>query len=222
MTLSIEDRAALVLAEAWRLLPEIKHEAWISSITLLDLGSKHGGYSPDDGILTLSTRLFWGSNPWEIMYLDIDGNTPPFREPYTSRALHTACHEFGHAICAALGLDTSKDWLALSGWVNAADDPQDTARYHELRPGWGGYISDWRHDLGKWWARDYSRRSPFEDAADCIAHIALGWNDFVSHPIGQAKMRYIARHVWRQAPQDMLRASSLKWRRRLQVRGIGV
>ena len=187
---TMQERALVVLTEAWRLLPDLKHDLQLTGIELDDLDTKHGSWSPESHVLRFSTRLFTGEDDAQLMMMDVNGWTPPMQTPYTSRALHTAIHEFGHALGTLTGADASKEWLAISGWVESDTDPQGTQRYHENRPGWGGYISEWRHTSGAWWCRDYSRRSPYEDFADCVAHTALGWFDFCTHPMGIAKLQY--------------------------------
>lgn len=212
---SIEERALTVIAHAWGLLPDIKHEAWITGLSLEDLNAKHGNYSPSDGTLTLSTRLFMGDDASQLMMLDIDGNSPILKVPYTSRALHTCIHELFHAICCTLGIDATDEWLALSGWVEADDDPQGTARYWERRPGWPDGPSEWRYRKGTWFPREYSSRSPYEDAADTGTHIALGWHEDVAHPSGLQKFTYLRRTVWRETGVKALAASAERWAQRM-------
>ena len=132
---SLEDRAVAVFAEAWRLLPPLKHVIDLESIGLEDLGSKHGSYTLETHTLLLSTRLLDGP-AHSVPMIDVNGNDPPQRTPCVSRALGTCIHELAHALGAATGLDSTPAWLALSGWVEADDNPQGTARYHEGRPGW--------------------------------------------------------------------------------------
>lgn len=207
----ITERALAVLTEAWRLLPPLKHDLDITSIGLEDLDMKHGSWSPDDHTLMLSTRLFVGENEYQLLHMDIDGNTPPLTTPYTTRALHTVIHELGHALGTLTGADDVDAWRRISGWVERPDDPQGTQRYHEGRPGWGGYISDWRHTSGCWWCRDYSRRSPYEDFADCVAHAALGWFDFIQHPMGREKLAYLRQTIWRDKPPRNILGMAARW-----------
>lgn len=214
---SLEDRALAVLCTAWSLLPDVKYDAFITAIKLEDLGSKHGSYSPDDGTLKLSTRIFWGTTPAEIQMIDIDGEYPPLRYPLCSRALHVCIHEIMHAVGATSGIDASEEWWSLSGWQEADDDPQGTARYWERRPGWPEGRSEYRHRVGCWFAREYSTRSPFEDAADTATHMALGWHDEIAHPNGLAKFAYLRRHVWRETGTKSLAAAAQRWQRRWQL-----
>ena len=211
--LSLEDRVYAVLRQAWELLPPCKREVSIRKIVLDDLGGKHGSWSPDDEILTLSTRLFWGQDAHELMYIDQDGNTPPVHENYASRALHTVTHELLHAIGTATGIDRSPGWLALSGWEHDPEDRHITERYYERRPGWAPHgPSDWRYRKGAWLCRPYSGKSPFEDLADCGTHIALGWHRGVTHPNGRAKFRFLQRELWGIHEPARIQAAAHRWR----------
>lgn len=214
--LTIPDRMQAVFAEAWALLPSIKHEAVLADVRLEDLGAVHGTYNTQTHILTLNARLFYGDNPAQVMMLDVDGNCPPKREPFTSRALHTCVHELAHAIGYATGLDDSRAWLALSGWSEDAEtDPIGTARYTELRPGWPYGTSEWRYRTGgTWFCRTYSTKSPYEDFADSVAHVALGWGDFTG-ATGLRKLAYVRRHVWRETGARAMQAARQRWQRRL-------
>ena len=213
---SLEDRAVVALAEAWRLLPPIKRQADIAEIGLVDLGAKHGTYDLDTHALLLSTRLFDGFSHM-VPLIDIHGNDPPQTTPCSSRALHTATHECAHAIGVATGLDSTSTWLRLSSWVQAEDTPQGTARYTEDRPGWEQGPSDWRYRAGSWFPRKYSSKSPHEDFADCVAHVALGWHDFFVTPSGIAKLAYIRRAVWEEAGPLSIAAARDRWAGRLQA-----
>jgi hypothetical protein len=219
--LTLHDRALAVLVQAWRLLPAIKHQADLAAVEVCDMGAKHGSYAMDDGTLGLSTRLFMGDNPAQLMMLDVNGDAPPNTVPFCSRALHTALHELAHAIGAGTGLDDTDAWRGLSGWVQADDDPEGTRRYWESRPGWTpSGPSDWRYRVGTWFVRDYSTKSPYEDFADCVAHMALGWHDFLAAPgpwqaNGRAKLRYLTRQVWEETSSQALAAAAQRWRRRL-------
>ena len=211
----IDKRVEAVCLEAWRLLPPIKVAAVISRIEVADLGGKHGSYSPDDGVLTLSSRLFWGDNVHQMMHIDYEGNCPAISEPYCSRALHTVIHEYIHAIGEATGTDTTPRWLALSGWEQTWKDGQGTGRYYERRPGWGEQGgSPWRYRKGSWFCREYSSKSPREDYADCGTHIALGWHLLVHEKNGKAKMRYMLREVWGVEPESHIEAVTAAWRER--------
>ena len=214
---SLEDRALAVLCAGWRLLPSIKHEAPIAGIRLADLGAQHGNFNIDSNIITLGIRLFRGDRPEQLPLYDIDGNEPPQKEPYVSRALATWCHEAAHAIGYATGLDSSKEWLTLNGFVEASDDPEGTGRYWERRNGWENGPSAWRYPLGQWWPRDYSTSSPQECFADCVAHVALGWFSDVVHPSGIDKMNYILRHVWCETGIRAMAASAQRWQKRVSI-----
>jgi hypothetical protein len=218
----MDARLELVLAEAWSLLPSIKSEAWLTSVSVADLGSKHGSYNPDDGSLVLSTRLFTGKDAWELMYIDRDGNSPPVHEDYVSRALATAIHELLHAIGAGTGMDRDPVWLALSGFEETWEDRQSTGRYFERRPGWGDQEgSEWRFHKGTWFPRPYSSKSPFECLADCGTHIALGWDRGVTHPNGKSKLRWVRRHIWGETEQGRLDAVTSRWRTKWQATLLG-
>ena len=218
--LSLEDRVYAVLQEAWALLPPCKHEAWVSEIVVADLGAKHGGFEAESGRLSLSTRLFWGSDAYELMYIDQDGNMPPVHENYASRAIHTTTHEWFHAIGAATGIDRSPAWLALSGWERDPEDRHTTGRYYENRPGWAPHgPSDWRYHQGAWLARPYSSKSPFEDFADCGTHLALGWHRGVTHPNGRAKFRFLQRELWGIREPARIHAAAQRWRHVLHTVG---
>ena len=214
--LSLYDRAALVIDEAWRLLPPIKATAVISGIALEDLGQHNGSYNPDTHLITLNERLFWGQDPSHLIMIDVQGNCPPQTWPVCSRALHTTIHEIAHAIGDATGLDTTPEWLALSGWEQAETLPAGTAHYVERRPGWPWEVADWRYRLGGvWFARPYSTKSPQEDFGDCVAHACLGWFDFAMHPNGQAKLAYLRRYVWDEHGPRALAATRSRWTARL-------
>ena len=213
--ITLEDRAELVMAEAWALLPAVKHEAWITGVALEDLGSVHGSYSPEEGLITLSTRLFTGVDAWELLTIDQHGMSPAQDPVYCSRALHTATHETLHAIGYATGLDGSSAWIALSGWEETWEDRQSTGRYFERRPGWGDQGgSPWAYRKGTWFCREYSSKSPKEDFADCGTHIALGWHGGVTDTNGRAKIRHLVRHVWGETEKGRLDAVTQQWRAR--------
>ena len=218
--LSLDDRVLAVLTEAWRLLPPLKSKAYLAAIGLERLGNQHGSYSPEDGTLILNVDLFIGGTPEQIRLIDVDGNDPPLCMPCVSRPLHTTLHELSHAIGTATGLDESPEWLALSGWQCAPDDPEGTARYWESRPGWAPQgPSEWRHRLGCWFTREYARRSPFELFADACTHIALGWTTpFATSPNGVAKLQYLRREVWGETGILALTAARDRWRQRLVPR----
>lgn len=214
-------RVQTVLTEAWRRLPPKKRLMAIERIGLEDLGAHHGSFAPDTGMLTLSTRLFTGATPQEIPLIDIAGDEPPRREPYTSRALHTTLHEMLHAIGCATGLDTCAPWLALSSWVEAADDPPGTERYCETRPGWEPGPSPWRHRSNCWFTRAYASRDPYEDFADAATYIALGWTaPFATHPNGRAKLAFLQREVWDETGVLAVQAARVRWQARLAAGGI--
>jgi hypothetical protein len=214
---SLHDRALAVFMYAWRLLPPIKHEAYLTSIGLAQLGTKHGFYDPETGALVVNTRLFAGATPQAIPLFDIQGNSPPQVFPCISRALHTVCHELFHAVGAGTGLDCTPEWLACSGWTQAWDDPADTGRYFEARPGWEMGFSPWRYRTrDTFFVRTYSSKAPFEDFADCCTHITLGWTDVFSapHPAranALAKLAYLRRHVWGETGTRALVAARERW-----------
>lgn len=215
--LTLEQRAELVIAEAWRRLPPMKRQMAIEDIYLLDMGEKHGSYSPDDHILTLNTRLFSGDNPAQIEMIDVQGNDPPRCEPCVSRALATTLHEMAHAIGAVTGLDDTGEWMRLSGWVLSDDDPVGTARYWEYRAGWFPHgPSPWRHRTGVWFTRSYAKKSPQEDFADAVAYIALGWDAFFAKASGEAKLAYLRRKVWYENGVGAIRAAKIRWEKKLQ------
>ena len=217
--LTLEQRAELVVTDAWRRLPPIKRQASIAAIVLEDIGAKHGSFAPD-GILTLSTRLFEGTNAAQIRMIDVNGNDPPLCEPCASRALGTTIHEMAHAIGMATGLDDTSEWLRLSGWCLSDDDPQGTARYWESRPGWFPHgPSSWRHRTGVFFCRDYSRKSPSEDFGDAVAYIALGWEQYFLGASGQAKLAYLRSEVWGENGARAIVAARQRWKKRLT--GVG-
>lgn len=212
--LSLDDRALAVFTEAWRLLPPLKRVIDLAGIGLEDLGAQHGSYNPDTHELLLSTRLLDG--PAHMLPLiDVNGNDPPQCLPACSRSLHTAIHEAVHALGDATGLDKTLEWLRLSGFVESEDTPQGTARYWERRPGWGNFASPWRYRVGSWFPREYSTKNPAECFADCVTHVALGWQDFFVTPNGLAKLAYIRRHVWEQRGPQTIAAARQRWQRRL-------
>lgn len=217
--LSLDQRVEVVVTDGWRLLPAIKDEAWIAGIALEDLGAKHGNYGLDDGVITLSTRLFAGADAYELMYIDRFGNTPPVDEPYLSRALHTFIHEALHAIGQSTGLDATEEWLTLSGWEATLEEAQGSGRYNERRPGWSPQgLSPWRYDQRTWMPREYSTKSPAECFSDCGVYYAVGWQHLVPPGNGRAKMRYMARRVWGQTEADRYRDVSARWATRLYQR----
>ena len=63
----MQERALVVLTEAWRLLPDLKHDLQLTGIALEDLDTKHGSWSPEAHILRFSTRLFTGDNDAQLM-----------------------------------------------------------------------------------------------------------------------------------------------------------
>ena len=218
--LTLEQRALAVLCDAWRALPPRKYDAYVTSITLEDLGSLHGSYDQDTGALLLSTRLFAGDTAAQILLIDVQGDSPPRRTPWVSRAYHTVVHELFHAIGEGTGLDATDEWLNLSGWVEDDDDPQGTGRYYENRPGWPQGPSSWRYRTGgTWFCRSYSTKSPAEDFSDTATHIVLGWQDVMASPNGLAKLRYLRREVWGERGRLTVAAARDRWRGRWGLRG---
>ena len=219
--LTIEQRTLAVLCDVWRTLPLLKTEAFITSIALEDLNERHGSYDPDTGTLSLNTSLFQGDTAAQILLIDINGDSPPQRTPWVSRAFHTACHEIMHAIGAGTGLDATPEWLQLSGWVEDDNDPQGTGRYYENRPGWPQGPSSWRYRTGgTWFARSYSTKAPAEDFADTATHIVLGWQDVIASPNGLAKLRYLRREVWGERGRVMVAAARNRWQARWGLQGV--
>ena len=216
--LTLDQRVLAVVTHAWRLLPPRKTDAVITAIHLDDLGAKHGSFDPETCIITLSTRLFVGDTPEQLMSIDCYGDSPAQCEPFCSRALHTACHEASHAIGYATGLDDSAEWLALSGWQQTDEDLQTTGRYAERRPGWGTWDSPWRYVKGSWFTRTYASSSPYEDFADCVTHLALGWTPFGSSSSAQQKLRYLRRTLCGETGSRYLAASVQRSRQQLQQR----
>ena len=215
--LTLAQRVEAVVAEGWKLLPAVKYEAWITGIATEDLGAKHGNYSLDDGMITLSTHLFMGANAHELMYIDRHGNTPPVDEPYLSRAMHTLVHEIFHAIGHSTGLDATDEWLVLSGWEETLEEAEGYGRYNERRPGWTPQgLSSWRYDRSAWMPREYSTKSPAECFSDCGVYYAVGWQHLAPHGNGQAKMKYMARRVWGQTEAARVRAVSAGWAQKFQ------
>ena len=216
--LTLEQRALAVLTRAWQLLPPRKTEAVITAVHLEDLGAKHGSFDPETCIITLSTRLFEGDTPEQLMSIDLHGESPALCEPFCSRALHTASHELSHAIGYATGLDESEEWLALSGWDHTDEDLQTTGRYTERRPGWGTWESPWRYTKGTWFCRSYASSSPHEDFADCVTHLALGWVPFGTSPSAHQKLRYLRRTLFQETGTRYLAAVTQRYQRQLQAR----
>lgn len=214
--LSLEDRALLVLTEGWKLLPPLKEEAPITAVRLEPLGAQQGSFTPDTGEIVLNTRLFQGDTPWQLPLYDVDGHEPAHREPYVTRALATWLHEAAHAIGYGTGLDAAPAWLALSGFAESDETPSGTARYSENRPGWAQAASSWRFRCGSWFCREYSASSPYEDFADCVTHVALGWDRHVTQPGARQKFRYIRREVWGETALTAMQAAAQHWRQRLQ------
>lgn len=216
--IALTERVAVVLEEAWGLLPPLKEQLPPIEVQLTDLGMVHGQYTPSTSTLTLSERIFWGTVPEHIRHIDRDGNDPPQSLPTVSRMLHTTLHEWMHAIGYEAGLDDAKEWLALSGWVRADDDPVDTRRYWERRPGWSPHgPSEWRYRSGAWFPRFYSSKTPYEDFADCCTHEILGWLESITHPNGRAKRQWLRREVWGEVGARRLQASRERWRGQMQA-----
>lgn len=217
--LTLHQRAVAVLARAWMLLPPRKTEAVITAVHLDDLGAKHGMFDPDTCAITLSTHLFHGTNPEQLISIDLHGDSPAVCEPFCSRALHTTIHELAHAIGYATGLDDDDDWLALSGWAKTDEDLQTTGRYAERRPGWGTWDSPWRYQHGSWFTRNYASSSPYEDFADCVTHLALGWVPFGTNPVARQKLRYLRRTLFQETGSRYVAATidrmQHQWRDRL-------
>lgn len=205
--LTLDQRALAILTRAWGLLPSVKRLAVVTGIRLEDLGAKHGSFDPETCEITLSTRLFWGDTPEQLISIDLHGDSPALCEPFCSRALHTAIHELSHAIGYATGLDDTEEWLALSGWEHTDEDLQITSRYRERRPGWGTWDSGWRYRQETYFPREYSSASPHEDFADCVTHVALGWVPFGTSVSAQQKLRYIRRSLWGETGTQYLTAA---------------
>ena len=216
--LTIDQRVLAVLTRAWQLLPPRKTEAVITAVHLADLGAKHGAFDPETCAITLSTRLFLGDTPEQLLSIDIHGESPAQCEPFCSRALHTASHEISHAIGYATGLDDHEEWLALSGWAKTDEDLQTTGRYTERRPGWGTWDSPWRYTKGTWFSRSYASSSPYEDFADCVTHLALGWVPFGSSASARQKLRYLRRTLCDETGSRYLAAAVQRVQTQMQDR----
>lgn len=209
--LSLDDRAALVLAEAWRLLPPLKHHAPLVAIELADLGAGNGSYTPATGVIRLHPRLFMGATPAMLPCIDYLGNDPPYVYPLCSRGLHTAIHELGHAVGAGTDLDRHPDWFRLGGWVEMPDDPPGTGRYWERRPGWPAGPSSWRYARGTWFGRDYASQSPFEYFADVVAVLCLDWGSLYG-PLAQPALTWVRRHVFGETSTRVIEGATSRWR----------
>lgn len=207
----IEERARQVITEAWGRLPYTKLEAAIRHIVLKDLGEVNGQYDARNGIITLNRRLFQESGPENYRMIDYQGNDPPKHKPFVSRALHTTIHELAHALGEGTYLDRNPAWLALSQWEETPEDRLGSGRYFENRPGWGQGPSPWRYSLDAWFPREYSKKSPYEDFADCLTYRALQWYFLFLHPSTEAsafrKLAYMSRYVWEShiRPTDLWR-----------------
>ena len=224
--LSLDSRVLTVVSYAWRLLPPIKKKAVLSGIGIEDLGARHGSYTPDDGRLSINAHLFGTSTPDSIQLFDITSHDPPQRFPCVSRALATTLHEFFHAIGAGTGLDQTSEWVSLSGFVQAWDDPQGTGRYCERRPGWPLGFSAWRYTIaGTFFTREYGSKSPAEDFADCCTHMALQWHDVFLAPErlrvnALAKLAYLRREVWGEKGLHALHAAARRWHARRSLHAV--
>ena len=215
--MSPHDRAALVLAEAWRLLPPLKHAAPLVDIVLEDLGAVHGTYTPTTGVLRLSAQLFTADPLGTRRLIDLHGADPARVAPFCARDTHTALHELSHAIGAATGLDTTPAWLAVSGWVLSDEDLVGTARYWEHRPGWEPGPSPWRYQAGTWFGRAYASKSPEEDFADGVAALCLGW-DRAYGAVAQPKLTWLRRQLWEEHGPRAVQAAARRWRRMFQAK----
>lgn len=213
--LSLDDRLEAIFSHVWALLPPIKHKAILEGVGLDDLGSRHGSYGVDTAMISLNYRLLNGEHLSEIPLFDIEGNSPAKRFPCISRISHTLIHELWHAIGAGTGLDRTPEWLAISGWVHAPDNPVGSGRYWERRPGWESGPSDWRYAVTgqTFFCREYSSKTPFEDFADSATHITLGWDDFLARS-GQQKLAYLRRHLWGEHGLAAVQAARQRWQQK--------
>ena len=211
--LSMPDRLLLVTNAVWTQLPPLKRLAADTTVRFADLGAVHGQYSPTTDAITLNPQLCCGDLPQLLPLIDSLGNDPPASVPCVSRVLHTLLHEVMHAILFHAALDDDPAWLALSGWVEAPDDPVGTARYTERRPGWVQGASAWRYRSGRtFFPRPYSARSPYEDAADCCTYLALGWEHRFTTANAHAKQRWLRRAVWEETGMRAFQAAAHRWR----------
>lgn len=221
--IALENRALAVFVHAWNLLPSLKYRAFLTSVGIKDLGARHGSYTPDDGHLVINTRLFGTDTPQSIPLFDINSQDPPHDFPCVSRALATTLHELFHAIGTGTGLDQTPEWLALSQFVQAWDDPPGTARYCEQRPGWPMGFSAWRYAVDStFFTREYSAKSPAEDFADCCTHLALGWHALFlapepCHANALAKRAYLRREVWGEKGIKAVHAAAQRWHARMTL-----
>lgn len=217
--------ATTLLLYGWDLLPPAKWQALVTDVVFRDLGAHHGAYRPQDGVITLNVRLF--TPPVHALpTYDALGQSPAATTPWVFRGLATWVHEVAHAIGHATGLDRSAAWLSLSGWASDAVHPHGaldaSRRYVERRPGWAYEISPWSHARTAWFPRDYSRKSPQEDFADCLTYHALGWDDCFARPaggdpaVGARKLAYLRDHLDGLQASAAVRPAAAAWRRTLQ------
>lgn len=223
-----EDLAGMMLDEGWRLLPACKWRAPITDVVFTDLGERHGAYDPARQVITLNLRLFLPPVQALPTY-DVEGNAPAATTPWVYRGLATWLHEVAHALGHGTGWDADPAWLALSGWTYQPlevleVDPAPACRYREQRVGWEYDVSPWRHARPCWFARDYSRKSPQEDFADCVTHVVLGWTAYFGDPrggdpaLGRQKLRYVQERLYDLDAAATFAAGLAAWRRRMRLR----
>ncbi len=94
------------------------------------------------------------------------------------QVVHALIHEYMHAWGERSKLDTSSEWLALSGWQYQPEEtPQESERYVEKRSGWPKEKTPWVHAKDAWFTRHYGSKSPEEDFADVARDVLLGWDE---------------------------------------------
>lgn len=216
--LSLEERLTLVVEDVWQALPPLKRAAPSWDIRLdPTLGATHGEFAPDEGIIRIHPKLLAGDTPQALPLIDRNGDDPARTAPWVSRIWHTVCHECFHAIGYATGLDADPAYLALGGWVQAEDDPPQTGRYWERRPGWEQGPSAWRYrrDGRQFFVREYATKSPYEQFADACTHIALGWEAHFGRD-GQRELAWLRRHVWEEVGPRAVQAATHRWRQQLR------
>ncbi len=158
----------------------------ILNIRLQDLGAIHGQYTPEIKELVLNPNIF----DYKTQYGSGDNKVSSY--------IHTIIHEIGHAI-DGFRLSLSKEWLDISDWKQHPIDnkvPDGYKRYIETRPGRtcdeeGNKKSDWIYKEETEFVKEYSKKSPFEDFADCFSFVVLGFDNKFKGESGKLKLNYI-------------------------------
>jgi hypothetical protein len=199
--LTLSERCNAVIIAAYAKLPKKHLYDAITSVELADLGKHNGAFYSLSGKVELNYRLFEGNWPEDLPLIDDRGNFNPLTDRIVSRALHTTIHEFSHAIGEKTGLDSTSEWMSISGWIECPPEkhselPPQFGRYIESRPGWEPGPSDWAFKKDSWFTREYGSKSPFEDFADCCVLKALGWETSFGFKHGLKKLHYLERMVW--------------------------